>query len=172
MSNVRAEVDYRLASQHDLDGVVAVFLACWRHSYESVLPSPVIAAMTDQRARELWTPLVRDAPGGALVATSGDQVLGITRWTVDVPGAVGSIGSLYVDPDAQGAGVGAGLLERAVAAIAATGAARAALWVFEPNHAAREFYAHHAFRTDGTTRVEAEFGVRELRFTRPLDHAP
>lgn len=172
MTDVRAGVRYRAASERDRDGVVGVFLACWRRSYDLVLPPGVITAMTEQQARELWTPLVRNRPGGALVAHAGDDIVGITRWTLDEPATTGSIGSLYVDPDHQGAGVGGALLERAVAAIAGSGASQATLWVFEPNRAARDFYDHHGFRPDGTARVEAEFGVPEIQLARPLDHAP
>ena len=164
-----ATVEYRSAAERDRDGVVAVFLACWRRSYQRVLPEPVITAMTEPRARELWTPLVRDEPGGALVASDEDRIIGVTRWTIDASARSGSIGSLYVHPDGQRSGVGAGLLERALAAIAATGAGHATLWVFESNAAAREFYARHGFRRDGTTRVEPEFGVPELRLARALE---
>lgn len=168
MTDVRARVRYRPASEGDLVGVIDVFLACWRRSYARVLPPPLITAMTEQRARELWTPLVPARSGGALVATSDGVVVGITRWTLGEPGSAGSIGSLYVHPDTQGGGVGAGLLERAVVDIAASGAERVTLWVFEPNDAARGFYALHGFHPDGTTRVEVEFGVPELRLVRRL----
>ena len=71
---------------------------------------------------------------------------------------------------AAAVGIGVGLLERAVGSIASAGAGDATLWVFEKNAPARTFYARRGFHPDGTTRIEPEFGVSEVRLARVLEH--
>lgn len=63
---------------------------------------------------------------------------------------------LYVRPDAQRAGVGSALLDKAKR----RSPAGLRLWVFQRNHAARAFYAWHGFvevrLTDGAENEERE----------------
>lgn len=67
---------------------------------------------------------------------------------------------LYVDPGAQGHGVGSELLDRAKA-LRPEGLE---LWVFQKNDGARRFYERHGFRlvrlTDGAENMEREPDAR------------
>lgn len=57
--------------------------------------------------------------------------------------------AVYVHPDARGTGVSSALMEAAVAAAAAKGARRIALWVNEANAPARRLYERLGFREIG-----------------------
>ena len=166
-------VTLRDATPDDLDGVVAVFLGCWHVTYAETLPAATIAAMTTPGARALWSRVLGEsAPGEVIVAVARRAdgpiaIAGVTRWAPS-----GWVHSLYVDPAAQGTGVGSQLLAEATRRIGRAGAATAHLWVFRDNAAGRRFYGRHGWSPDGTTRVEEEFGAPELRLTRPLDHPP
>lgn len=59
------------------------------------------------------------------------------RRDADATPAVGELAGLYVDPPAQGAGVGTVLLADAVARLRGGGFTSATLWVFEENGAPR-----------------------------------
>jgi GNAT superfamily N-acetyltransferase len=63
---------------------------------------------------------------------------------------------LYVDPEHQGRGIGAALLDHAKM----QRPARLELWVFQKNDGARRFYERHGFRivrlTDGADNMEKE----------------
>lgn len=161
----------REATAGDLDAVVALFLRCWRQSYAGVLPSRVLEAFDGPRATELWRRALvtpgRETRG--LVAQDGRRVTGVVRMgrDPDEP-TVGHVFSLYVDPDAQGAGTGARLLGAAEAWLRSDGLAQATLWVFEANERARGFYGHQGWLPDGGARVEPEFGEPEVRLRRAL----
>ena len=68
----------------------------------------------------------------------------------------GELTHLYVEPGAQGDGIGTALLEHAKA----ESAGDLRLWVFQRNHGARRFYERHGFRlvqlTDGAGNMEKE----------------
>lgn len=84
----------------------------------------------------------------------------------DAAGA-GELMALYVDPPAQGAGVGRTLLEAVEARLEAEGFPEAVLRVFAANGAARAFYEHRGWRLEpGTLREDA--WAPDVRYRRPL----
>jgi GNAT superfamily N-acetyltransferase len=99
----------------------------------------------------------------------------IEAWVWDqdglVAGVVGIAGPelqvLYVDPAAQGAGVGSALLEHAVQALRAAGHAEAVLWVLEENGHARGFYEQRGWLPDGV-RASPWPGATSIRYRRGL----
>jgi ribosomal protein S18 acetylase RimI-like enzyme len=164
-------VRVRDASPDDLDGIVEVFLACWRGSYSAVLPPALIERMTDAGARTLWATAFA-APAGRIlvaeVASDGEaRLLGVTRVALENP-AAGTVESLYVSPLAQGAGVGKTLLRAAVATLAESGATTARLWVFDANRPSIDFYRSQGWAEDGENRVEDAYGEPERRMSRLL----
>lgn len=163
-------IQLREAGPADLDAVATLFLACWRVSYAAVLPDPVIAVFDEASARALWRRALETPPAGSvgIVAESTTSgVLGIIRMGCDPdePSA-GHVFSLYVDPAAQGLGVGGRLLDEATKRLRSAGRTQGTLWVFAANLAARSFYGHHGWEPDGGERVEPEFGEPELRLRR------
>ncbi len=157
-------VRLRPAIAEDLPAVVAVFLACWRGSYRGLLPDDVLDRMTDEDAEHLWGEAFADRGASVLVAEDEGRVVGVTRWTA----ADATVQSLYVDPAHQGSGTGGALLDSAVAALAASGAQQARLWVFDANTAAQRFYRRHGWRPEGTVRTQPQFGAGELALVREL----
>ncbi len=162
----------REARPDDLGAVAALFLRCWRGSYADVLPPRAIAVFDEASARELWRPALRaPRPGtrGVVAVSDPDRVVGVVRMGRDPDEqGVGHVFSLYVDPAAQGGGVGRLLLDDAVSWLRDQGLAEATLWVFEANARARAFYALHGWLPDGGSRVEPEFGEPEVRLRRSL----
>lgn len=150
-------VTLRTATPADLDAIVQVFLGCWRTSYASVLPSELVESMTDGRARAMWQRALTSTDGVTIVAEVDGHVRGVTRHSRDC------VHSLYVDPAAQGQRLGTRLLDAAVASMRAGGATRLRLWVFADNAPSIAFYRSRGWLPDGTTRVQPEFGQRELR---------
>jgi GNAT superfamily N-acetyltransferase len=148
----------RSAGAGDRGAIVDVFWACWTKSYAAALPAELVSRLDRPGAEELWERALTDPETSTVVAIGDDQrVVGITRWSGD------TVHSLYVDPDAQGAGTGRLLLAHAESAIAAGGFDRAHLWVFDGNAPALAFYARQGWSADGTTRTEPAFGHLEVR---------
>lgn len=166
-------VTVRPATSRDLDQIIEVFVACWRETYAAVLPPRLVEAMTDERARGLWTRVSREAaPEELLVAVEPQptRVVGVTQLGPVVEGT-GHIGSLYVSPRAQGLGVGRTLIEAATESMSRSGATTATLWVFRANEPSIAFYRHLGWLPDGEHRTQAEFGEPEIRMSRPITPA-
>jgi ribosomal protein S18 acetylase RimI-like enzyme len=158
-------LEIREAGPDDLDGVVAVFLDCWRQSYRGVLPDRLVDSMTDEAANDLWGRALSDKDATVVIAVR-DVVLGVTRYAQ--AGSTGLVHSLYVSPDARGLGLGRRLLDRAAADLAAAHATSASLWVFADNAPSIGFYAACGWLPDGVTRIQDEFGEPEIQLRNAL----
>ena len=160
----------RTAGPDDLDAVVAVFLGCWRSSYAGTLPPSLVASMSDDAARSLWSRALTTPGRRVSVAELDGQVCGVVGFEAE--GEDGWVHSLYVAPSAQGSGLGSRLLAYATAELATAGCRRGLLWVFTGNAPSVAFYARHGWTPDGSERVEEAFGENEIRLSRPLAGAP
>jgi GNAT superfamily N-acetyltransferase len=126
-------VAVREAGPDDATALAAVFGRAWLHAYESLLPYDELSRWDDEADRRaLWARVLADPAEVVLVATTGDDVV---RGFVVVRPARGEaeLVALYVDPPAQGAGVGGLLLAGAVAGMTGMGCASVAAWVIEGN---------------------------------------
>lgn len=153
----------RPATGDDHEGIVKVFLQCWRQSYAGVLPQITIDAMTEHRAASLWTDLLLEGKGVVHVAEDEHTVMGVTRF--EILDRIGIVHSLYVSPHAQGRGLGTLLLKGAQTIMGAGGAHSLRLWVFADNAPSIRFYGRLGWLPDGHFRIQDEFGVPELRLT-------
>jgi GNAT superfamily N-acetyltransferase len=123
----------RAATPADAAAIAAVQARAWRHAYADIvepedMPSP------DE------TPGVADqvAGGGELYVWDQDgRIAGFVAMDR------AELHAIYVDPPAQGAGVGTALLDAAVEAFRTTGYEEAFVWTFEANGLGRAFYERH-----------------------------
>ncbi len=111
-----------------------------------------------------WALLIRE--GEVVVATERGVAVGMARFGAadDDPGR-GHLYSLYVDPDASGAGIGRMLLAHVTSQLAAAGYATATLWVFAGNERGIRFYRAAGWEPTGAERVEDEWGAPELQLS-------
>lgn len=166
----------RCATAKDIEAIVGVFLACWRGPYAHVLPASAVQQMTDERALRLWSEAFADRvePDEIMVASGGEEsaACGVVRYGLTGDGDRGTIWSLYVDPSAQGAGLGSRLLRTAEEALTRKGAKSASLYVFARNAPSIAFYCHHGWKAahqNGETRYD--FGEPVLTLTKTLSPA-
>jgi GNAT superfamily N-acetyltransferase len=127
----------RRATLADAAAIAMVQARSWRHAYADIVASEDMPEPEQQEHR-----LAEYIAGGGAVYVSqqGDQVAGFAVLNGD------ELRAIYVDPPAQGAGVGTALLQAAVEALRAAGHAEAFLWTFEANGLARAFYERHGWR--------------------------
>ncbi|MFL6100515.1 MAG: GNAT family N-acetyltransferase [Actinomycetales bacterium] len=143
----------------DLEGVLEVGRRAWRDRFEPIAGSAYVDAglaryWTDQKlAREIGA-------GEVLVAATDKVVLGMATVRSD-GGDNHFLARLYVDPAAQGSGVGSALLDAATAQCAGT----ISLTVLSVNHRARDFYERHGFLPTGQ-EVEPDGGPPQLHMIR------
>jgi ribosomal protein S18 acetylase RimI-like enzyme len=161
----------RAAGPDDVDQLAAVFLDCWRISYAQVMPAPLVASMTWQKAHSLWADAVR-RPGQTILAATRDEpphaVLGFVGFQLQGEDRAGYVSSLYVSPVLQGGGVGRLLLGAAEQELRASGARTARLWVFEENAPSRAFYVKQGWQPDGRRETLPEWGQPQLGMTKVL----
>jgi ribosomal protein S18 acetylase RimI-like enzyme len=165
----------RRASDAELDGIVSVFLDCWRVSYSQVMPAALVEGMTPERALTIWQNALQN-PDNTIVVAIGDEpagaVLGLVGYSMlgsEVGhGGVGYVGSLYVSPFAQGSGTGRLLLSAATDELKHLGAQHARLWVFEQNAPSRAFYERQGWTPDGRREILAEWGQPQIGMTKDL----
>ena len=125
----------RSALDSDSDAIAEVYLRAWKFAMPFVRN-----AHSDEEVRA-WI-RGRVVPGGrVLVAEEGGGIVAMLAHSDD--GQHFWIDQLYVDPAFGRRGIGAALLDRALA-VAAGRAVR--LYSFQANAAARAFYERHGFR--------------------------
>lgn len=89
----------------------------------------------------------------------------------DADAATGELYAIYVDPPAQGAGLGGRLHDRALECLAALGFTSATLWVFEQNGLARSFYGSRGWTAEpsGVGNDECDRWAPSLRYRIAVD---
>ena len=127
----------RRATPDDAAAIAAVQARTWRHAYADIV-----------EPERMPTP-EQQAPRFAKRIAEGAEV-----YVFDQDGRIAGFAALdgnelraiYVDPPAQGAGVGTALLAAAVDGLQAAGHDEAFLWTFEANGLARAFYERHGWQ--------------------------
>jgi ribosomal protein S18 acetylase RimI-like enzyme len=154
----------RPARHEDIPAIMALHERCWRISYAGLADADTkFSGPDDERRRRVSDLLPRTWVAEAGGAVAGFIVAGASR-DQDARSGDGEIMALYVDPDHQGGGHGAALVERAYRELGAEGFARVTLWTFQHNPASRGFYERLGFVHDGTeTRDEDGAIVRYVR---------
>ena len=126
----------RRATAKDAGAIARVHLATWQFAYAEILAPEDLGAPDPAERLALWTRILgRDDP--VWVAEEGGRIVGFVALEGE------HLTELYVDPVAQGAGVGTALLAQAVAAGASE------LDVLAGNGHAQAFYAARGWRDAG-----------------------
>jgi ribosomal protein S18 acetylase RimI-like enzyme len=101
-------------------------------------------------------------------AVLGDRSVGTVTLRADLEVAGDAeVTGMWVDPDARGRGVGAQLIETAVAAWRALAGRRVTLWVVQGNEAATALYERCGFVSTGATEPQDD-GRIEIELAREL----
>ncbi|MDX6704011.1 MAG: hypothetical protein QOF26_4237 [Baekduia sp.] len=152
----------RPARREDARALAELEVRAWRWAYVDIVDE---ADMITVEAREQeW----RDGPiEGAHVAEVGGRIVGVVQFGPrDDEAGAAVLHRLYVEPAAQGAGVGAALHDLALTQLRAAGFGAATLWVFTANGHARGFYERRGWVADGAEGTWR--GAPELRYRHTL----
>jgi GNAT superfamily N-acetyltransferase len=156
-------MEIRPAAPADALAVARVHVRAWQTAYRELLPSAYLDSLRPEDRAARYTFGRSDGPR-TTVAVLGGALVGFAT----IHGA--ELCALHVDPDAWRRGVGASLIARARADLAAAGIAEAQLWVLDGNTRAAAFYAHDGWTPSGTERTDTVWGaeVHEREFRRRL----
>jgi ribosomal protein S18 acetylase RimI-like enzyme len=149
----------RRAQHEDIPAIMALHERCWRISYAGLADADAKFSRPAAERVRLWTELL---PRTRVVVSEGEVagfvVAGPSR-DADAPERTGEIFALYVDPERQGSGFGAALVEHACSELAAKGFSRLTLWTFQHNPASRRFYERLGFAHDGTETSDEDGAI-------------
>lgn len=173
---VGAGIALRRATPADAEPIAGISVRAWNHAYGEFLDPQVLAQRTVESQAERWREALAGTETVTMVAVVAERIAGYATVGAshdgDAAPSVGQLGALYVDPPAQGAGLGTQLLADAVERLVAGGFTVATLWVFEENGLGRAFYERHGWRPDpgGVGREGADWHGPALRYR--IDLAP
>lgn len=127
----------RAATLGDAAGIARVHVRAWQHGYGEVLDPASMEDLSIEAVTPRWRRAFDDPATKVWVFEAEGAVVGVAALHES------ELTDLYVDPTAQGAGVGTALLDMAVA----EGARE--LCVFVANERARSFYEHQGWSECG-----------------------
>ena len=171
------EVRVRPAGPADVEDLARVRIATWRAAYRGIVPDAVLdgfdpvaevvtwrqrlAAVTEVRTE---VALVVEPPARPRLV--GFVTTGAARHADEA--GLGEVWAIYVDPDAQGRGVGRALMDAAIRDLTVRGFDEIVLWVFEANAPARAFYERLGWTPDGAAKPLVIGGAAplEIRYRR------
>lgn len=146
----------RRASAADGAAVAAVKWRSWRSAYRGIVPDDFLDQLPVYPSASYWVghsarPRSRHV---LMVAGRRGEVHGMcsagpTSGHGLDPRQVGEVSTLYIDPSAQGLGLGARLLDAVVDQLLDHGFVDVRLWVLRDNHVARGFYERCGWVADG-----------------------
>ena len=170
-----AGVTVRPATPEDAAAIARVHVAAWRWAYAGLLDDALLAGLDVDASRRLWEQVASEGRKTLLVAERDGAVVGFVAAgrsrDEDATDVTGEIYAIYLLREAQGSGVGAALMDAALAALTAARCTEATLWVLATNALARSFYECGGWRPDGSERTEREHDgepTSELRYRRSL----
>lgn len=143
----------RPATDADAGALAELEVRAWRWAYTDIVAEADMITVDERRAR--WS-----GQDGVFVAELDGRIVGVVQV------ASAEVKALYVEPAAQGAGLGTALYDYAIAALRADGAFAATLWVFEGNGHARGFFERRGWVADGARGETA--GAPALRYRQNL----
>jgi ribosomal protein S18 acetylase RimI-like enzyme len=152
----------RDATPDDADEIDRVHVQAWQRGYSDFIgPEDMIGARipADERVAR-W----RERVAGGEIRTWVYEVEGLVAGFASAGG--GHLWALYVDPKAQGAGVGSALLAHAEAKLREDGAGEATLSVFEGNEQGRRFYEARGWVLVGPE--DADWVAPSVEYRKPL----
>ena len=138
-------VRIRPARVEDAGTIARVQEQTWQGAYLGMLPHEILTGFGQSQGIGFWEQVLRrSGPGDAvLIAELDRQGVGfISSGPIRerIPGYAGEFYALYVLPEAQGCGVGTGLIAHAARAMIRQRWLGAAVWVLEDNLLGRRFY--------------------------------
>ena len=153
----------RAAVPADAEAIDRVHVRAWERSYgDFIAPDRMKSAEPAEERVARWRARMEDP-----VART---------WVFDLDGFVAGLASalggeliaLYVDPGAQGAGVGSALLEHAEEAMREEGSRNAELWVFTANEHGRRFYERRGWKLVEDSEEQGEWAAPAVCYRKAL----
>ncbi len=140
----------RPATVDDAAVIASIQARGWRHAYADIVEPERMPDPAESEPR--WRDRLEDPAHEAIVYEVDGTVAGFATFgpsrDADADARNGELYAIYVEPSAQGAGVGKALMAAAVDGLRARGFADAILWTLQGNGLARAFYERQGWALD------------------------
>jgi GNAT superfamily N-acetyltransferase len=168
----RAKV--RAAGPDDAKRIAEINVRSWQAAYDGIVPRSILEGMEVESRRLTWLGRIADLGQRSLFVAEldgrveGYALAGPAR-DHDLPDLAGEVYAIYVDPAAQGRGLGRALLDAATTELVTAGFEPVVLWAITANAPGRRFYEACGWRADGSARPIDFDGtpVEEMRYRAP-----
>ncbi|PWB93334.1 GNAT family N-acetyltransferase [Methylosinus sporium] len=142
-----SEFSIRAATAEDAPTLAALNLACWRETYEGLLPAETFAALTLEERLDHWRGAFQSSGSRVALAFDVDgAAVGFTHWRAHEfvlggrLGRGGEICAVYLRRAVQRRGLGRRMMRQMAREMRASGCKWASLVVLRDNLPARRFY--------------------------------
>jgi GNAT superfamily N-acetyltransferase len=164
----------RAAVPDDAERIAEVNVRSWQAAYAGIVPDVILDGMEAEPRRLTWLGRIAELGQRTLLVADLDgrvegYVLSGPARDHDLPDLAGEVYAIYVDPPAQGRGIGRALLDAASSELREAGFEPLILWVLTANTLGRGFYEACHWQPDGSTRPIDFDGtpVDEVRYRAP-----
>lgn len=132
--------------------LAGIMRSAWRSAFRGILPDAVIEQYTQaESCKAMFRQILSSGIGTMYLAERNSRPMGLLYWFSESREDA-RIEALLTIPDAWGKGIGAALIEKALADAKAAGHATIHVWPFAENHRARRFYEKWGFAATGKSR--------------------
>lgn len=167
-------VTLRRAVPGDARALAEVHVRSRNHAYADIVEPRTLAQRTIDVQERRWDEHLAAGETETWVGELAGRIAGFVTVgasdDADATPATGTVHALYVDPPAQGAGVGTQLLAHGETRLTELGHEHATLWVYAENGLARAFYERHGWAVDpaGPGNEREDWTEPSTRYRREL----
>jgi GNAT superfamily N-acetyltransferase len=168
----------REATPVDSLAIATVHVRSWQAAYPGLIPQPYLDGLRPADRLAGWEQVLAstDWPrAGVFVLEGPPEVMGFshicpTRDDDLDRSTTGEITSIYLAPEAWGAGNGVALINTSIERMVEAGYETATLWALETNARARRFYEIGGWKLDGATKLHdwGTFVCTDIRYVLDL----
>lgn len=145
----------RPAEPSDVPAIRSVAQRGWKNTYEGIISEETIdRALSEWYDGETVRRAIESDAVGYFVAERDGEVVAYASGSRRDDQSVGTLNSIYVDPDSWGEGIGTTLLDRIESFCRERGCERMDIRVLSENEVGRSFYRKHGYEAAETRQVE------------------
>ncbi len=152
---MESEFAIREAVIEDAPAIARVNYLTWLHAYRGLIPESELDSLDLDFLTEQWNQnlTLANSRTSTFVVMNGESLIAYSRFYPSIDpdddqDQVATVGSIYVNPDFQGRGVGRELMEVVLKAAKEHAFTEATLHVLAANKRAREFYENLGWESD------------------------
>lgn len=153
--------DFRIrkALVSDAEGIAKVHVYTWQNAYLGLIPDSILQGLSVELRTSSWIRNIKNPSpkSHTFIAEMDGEIVGFVDLGANREKDLeyeGEIYAIYVNPQIQGRGVGAALMQAGLKTLKSEGFAEAVLWVLDRNLHARAWYESNGWRSEGKTKFD------------------